>query len=376
MNETWWVDPGQLDADQRRVLAARPETDLLIVGPPGSGKTNILMLRANYVRSVAPRLLFLTFTRTLSEFLRAGPNVGRGDQIQPEEISTFMGWAKRFLHEQGAPLADEPPDFEESRQAHLRAIETVIERNGVGRLYDVIIIDEVQDFWDDELRLLHRLTEHMNAAGDARQSIFTRNEGLQTMAEICSETVQLTRHYRIGRRICDYADRILPPKPGDRPMIEGCNYDETARPSSVVPVPCADLSAQYRACIESIRQQVRYITDEPILVIAQRRDVRDEFWVALQDEADLVDRAMVQHQNAYQGFGPDSLIRVMTIASAKGSEGRAVHILESERLGNKRELAFTAVTRAKTEVRLYHSGPLPGQLAVPADRLPSIDALF
>lgn len=377
MSDTWWRDPGQLDVDQRTVLSAKPETDLLIVGPPGSGKTNILMLRANYVRSVAPRVLFLTFTRTLTEFLRSGPNVGRADQIKPDEITTFMGWGLRFLRDHGRAWDDPVGSFDQKRTDLIAEIAAVVEQRQLGHLYDVVIIDEVQDFHDAELQLLRRLTEHVNAAGDARQSIWARNEGLQAMAGFVSQTVELQKHYRIGRRICDYADRILPPKAGDPAMIEGCNYDEQARPSSVITVPCATENAQYAACLAALKQQIRYITDEPILVMSARKDGRDGFWEALQADGQLTGRAMIQHQDNYQPFGPDSLIRVMTIASAKGSEARAVHILNAQELDSgRRELAFTAVTRAKTEVALYHCGPLPGHLQVPADQLPGIADLF
>lgn len=376
MSETWWVDPSQLDPDQLRVVQAPPERDLLIVGPPGSGKTNILMLRANYVRSLGPRVLFLTFTRTLTEFLRSSPNIGRADQIKAGEVQTFMGWAKRFLHEHGAGIADEPDDFDDSRQAHIAAVREVIAREQLGRLFDAIIIDEVQDFVEAELTLLRDLTEHINAAGDARQSIFNHNQGLRTFQRIASETVQLTRHYRIGRRICDYADRVLSPKQGDAPMLGGSNYDEAARPSTVETIACVDLAEQFQRCMDNLRVQLRYITDEPIMIMAQYRSVRDDFWSALMREDDLAERAMLQHQEDYQPFGPDSMIRVMTIASAKGSEARAVHILDAESLAAKRELAFTAVTRAKTEVKLYHSGALPGHLVVPSGQLPTVDKLF
>jgi superfamily I DNA and RNA helicase len=99
--------------------------------------------------------------------------------------------------------------------------------------------------------------------------------------------------------------------------------------------------------------------------------VRDAFWARIEEDPDLSDVAVIQRSDGYQSFGPNSLIRVMTVASAKGSECRAVHLLAAEEFGpNRRELAFTAVTRAKTDVRLYHSHPLPGHMQPPKDSLP------
>src|SRR4030042_3177433 len=73
MNETWWVNESDLDDDQKRVIALGPDGRHLITGPPGSGKTNMLILRANYLSaSGRPNLLILVFTRTLREFLVSG----------------------------------------------------------------------------------------------------------------------------------------------------------------------------------------------------------------------------------------------------------------------------------------------------------------
>jgi len=119
------------------------------------------------------------------------------------------------------------------------------------------------------------------------------------------------------------------------------------------------------------------MTDEPIGVLFQLSDLRDAFWERLESDAELGPISILQKQNDYKPFGPNSLIRVMTIASAKGSEFRAVHILGAEGFRtNRRELAFTGVTRAKTEVTLYHVAALEGHMTPPSDHLPELASIF
>jgi superfamily I DNA/RNA helicase len=377
MNETWWLNPSQLDDSQKEILVEKPETQLLIVGPPGSGKTNLLVLRANYVRSVAPRILLLTFTRTLREFLRSGPNVGRGDQIRGDEIQTFMAWARQLIRENGGVIPSSAGDFNADRIAVAEGVLDIINAHNLGKLYDVIFVDEVQDFLEIELRIMRRLARLINAAGDSRQRIFKPREGLPTIAGMVDRTVTLQQHYRIGIEICDFVDQILPPKSGEAALSEGCNYDEEVRPSSVIAIYSVNRDAQFNECIDQIKEQRRYITDEPIGVLTTSADTRDKFWDRLLERGELVGISIRQRQEQYQPFGPDSAIRVMTVASAKGSEFRAVHLLEAESYRtDSRELAFTGVTRAKTEVILHHTKSLHGHMKPASGKLPTIDDVF
>jgi DNA helicase IV len=366
MNETWWVNPGQLDKQQTAILTASPDRKLLIVGPPGSGKTNILMLRANYVRPVGPRQMFLTFTRSLAEHLRSGPNVGRADQIQRGEISTFIGWARSLIRNHGGSLPEEGGDFDTSRRATVDALQKLVESQRLGELYDAIFVDEVQDFWESELNVIGCLANRFNFAGDSRQRIWPHREGLNTAATMVEETVELERHYRIGEKICEYADQILPPKADQAPLLEGCNYPERLRPSSVEAALCADQAEMARLCVEKVKDQLRYISDEPIGVIGPYNDGLDAVMDILRADPILRPIAVRQKSEDYHPYDENSRIRVMTVYSAKGSEFRAVHLLDGQSFRDQhRELAFTAVTRGKTEVAVYHIAPLRGFM-VPA----------
>ncbi len=366
MNETWWVNPSQLDEQQTAILTATADCKLLIVGPPGSGKTNILMLRANYVRPIGPRQMFLTFTRALAEHLRSGPNVGRADQIQRGEISTFMGWARSLIRNHGGTLPKEANDFEENRRATVDALHELVESQRLGELYDVIFVVEVQDFWESELNLVGRLANRFNFAGDSRQRIWRHREGLVTAATMAEEEVELKLHYRIGEKICEYADQILPPKADEAPLLEGCNYPERLRPSSVEAVRCTDEPDMARLCVEKVKDQLRYITEEPIGVIGPYNDALDAVMEVVRADPVLRPVTVRQKSDDYQAYDDSSRVRVMSVYSAKGSEFRAVHLMDGQAFKeNNRELAFTAVTRGKTEVSVYHTAPLRGHM-VPA----------
>jgi superfamily I DNA/RNA helicase len=370
VNETWWVNATQLDDDQKAILTATADLSILIVGPPGSGKTNILMLRANYVRPVGARQMLLTFTRSLTEHLRSGPNVGRADQIQRAEISTFMAWARSLISHHGGTLPQENEDFESDRRATINALQETVDAQKIRELYDVIFVDEVQDFWESELNIIRRLAHRVNLAGDSRQRIWKHQGGLRTAASMVDSTMELKHHYRIGAKICEYADQILPPKVDQTALLDGCNYPERLRPSAVETVSCADEADIIRRCMEKVKEQLRYITEEPIGVIGPFNDALDQFMSAVHADPVLAPVTVRQKPNDYHPYNDSSRVRVMTVYSAKGSEFRAVHIFDGQAFKtHNRELAFTAVTRAKTEVSVYHTAPLLGHMVPPSGQL-------
>src|SRR5947209_20599710 len=102
MAGAWWVGESDLDDDQKDVISLASEGDHLVLGPPGSGKTNILLLRANYLTlSGKPNIAIVVFTRTLRKFIATG---GREYAFPADKIMTCNKWQRDVLHQYGVGI--------------------------------------------------------------------------------------------------------------------------------------------------------------------------------------------------------------------------------------------------------------------------------
>src|SRR5260370_7760063 len=102
MTDTWWVKQGQLDSHQKKIFALSIKNDYLVKGPPGSGKTNLLLLRGKQlIGSNIPNIVVVVHTRTLQEFIRSGAhNYG----IPAGKIVTFRKLGTELLYHVAAPV--------------------------------------------------------------------------------------------------------------------------------------------------------------------------------------------------------------------------------------------------------------------------------
>ena len=116
MQTNWWRDRKDLDEVQQEMVMLPPNGSHLFVGPPGCGKTNMLVLRAKYLSGGGDsNILFVTYGRTLAEFIKNG--MASKKHIDPEQVMTFRRWAYSTIEElMPAALASMPEgEYEDVR---------------------------------------------------------------------------------------------------------------------------------------------------------------------------------------------------------------------------------------------------------------------
>lgn len=377
----WWVDLSELDDEQRRALTLAEDENHLVTGPPGSGKTNLLVLRATQLlRGGTPNIRLLVFNRTLEEFIANNPTpytLPRGD------IKTLLRWEMELINQFGGTPSTSH-SFDVSRIDNCRMLMQLCKAQAIHNIHDVILLDEAQDYLEEEIELVFRLGKMVFAAGDDRQLIYSHKSPLPFLERRCKRH-HLSFHYRNGRRICELADEIGKNWEDYVCLGDHSQYNERNSPSKVTSVRCADIQDQGKQIISSIRTQLAAFPGEMVGVMCPLRVDLEAIRVAFSG-TDLDPQLVYQNsEEGYLPFRASTRICLCTLHGAKGLEFRAAHLAGTNGLSKfrdrQRSMAYTAVTRAKTSLTIYHSGTLPpyveGGLAAIAPRSkPKLEDLF
>jgi DNA helicase IV len=362
-----WRRRRELHPDQINAIEGLlPNGRYLLLGPPGSGKTSILLHRGQYLRLPPHNMTnirLVTFNRTLREFIA----VSGDDRFPPNLIQTnkeFVDQIFRAYHSSPPTLSDDTSLAEKNRQRAASA--TGLLQSGPPRIsFDALLVDEIQDLSPEEVTLFGLLTPRLMMVGDDKQKLYDGVDGgIEQARTMGCQEIELKHHFRISKDICRVADSIL--LPGNYRLEQFNHY---VGPTPSVPSAQGHLTRpdQLSALEEALDVQLDTYNEPADLIgiVAWRKQDCDLIAEHLADTR-FGNITRVFHSDIERRrFEPGVRICIITIQSCKGLEFRALHWLFADEYSHftTRERAYTVVTRAKSSLTLYHNDPLPGFLA-------------
>lgn len=348
---TWLVARGELLPDQLRAIELAPTEHRVIAGPPGSGKTQVLLHRAAYLRerlgSGPNRFRIFVFTKSLKGYIRSALHLL---DLPPGCVWGFDAWCVGFYRRRisdALPLQDDEdgtPDFAGIRTAvaaWLRA------HPPEEKFYDFAMVDEGQDLDGAAFEILTAVAGHVTVGMDVKQQIYDggsdEREVLRGLG-LRRKNVTLLEAFRCCPYIAELASQFVA-DPGERDAYLA--QVRTVQAEREQPLVVVERDTRVEMMMLASALRARLARSERVGVLVPKRRVMAEVAAAMREAGIAVETS------ERMDFASD-LPKVMPYHSAKGITLDSVLLpgLQAENFqrytpARVERLLFVAITRAQ-----------------------------
>jgi hypothetical protein len=367
-----------MDLQQEQIARTLGEGHRVIHGAAGSGKTMILIFRAQHLAAAArpdQPVLVLCFNRTLAD--RIDSQLQQRGVDERVQVRTFHSWCRDVIDSyqlQVPPVADVDLRYRAMVEAVERALATRCVPDGQ---YMALLVDEAHDFEDAWLRMAVRLvnpaTNSLLVLYDDAQSIYQKKRRKFNFASVGIEARGRTSILRMNYR--NTAEVLALAVHCAQSLLEGAGE---SRDDDEIPL-VQPTSAGRRGAIPVLlqahdeREEAELIAARIVAAYASGRAFGDiavlcraKYLMKPIEQALERRRLPVQSMNsqAFRRFDwRQPSIKMMTMHSAKGLEFPLVFVaglqalpMKNESLEDAARLLYVAMTRATHELVLAAHG--------------------
>lgn len=183
--------------DKEQLKAITSEGSIAVIAGPGSGKTRVLLNKAQYESQKGNKTLCLTFTRSAAEEIRQ-----RAPRVRASTIhSLCYQYLGRFPNiPQGHPTSS--GDYDELLDEFLDL--------KIKPGFDLVLVDEFQDLTSKELKVVLSVCKNqIFLVGDNNQAIFGYCDAMGfEIPKTKIKKIYLHRNYRSGSSVLEKLERL------------------------------------------------------------------------------------------------------------------------------------------------------------------------
>ena len=367
------IEQGQkiiLSKEQKRHVTPSPKQHQRLRGVAGSGKTLVIAQRAANSASQGKKILILTYNITLWHYIRDAISRARyGFEWEQIEFNHFHGFCKNYLYENDInfPNNDDTNTLFDDTIPQLIIDSMNKGKNKKNRQYDIIFIDEGQDFTDKYYHMLCMFltnNDEVLLVADEKQNIYSRElSWLENMkgTKFKGRWRELKESYRLPLPILQeanrFADMFLPNIGLIPEAIDGSLFDPKLLWRNISNLSIA---------LEKIFTTFQWLTKEQgihpseIVILIPTHEEGLKFKKYFEDKKinvnDVFEEEKGNKKHKHSFWMGDSRVKMSTIHSFKGWELLNIILLtpDNEEYPNIDYLMYIAITRTRENLIVFN----------------------
>ena len=216
----------ELTDDQRKILNVPNDRNMIVQGPPGSGKSVLAIYKASNLAAAGTKTLLLMFNNPLRQYTKAALASLRCEA----QVYTYHAWLWSIY--ESVPQSNQP---RKGYDWDFQRVAADFQKWGFG--YDHILVDEAQDFPEELLRALTIAGKNISLFMDDQQQIGVKKgasvkqalrllgvKAPHSVSENFRNTIEILEFAKLYQSEAD--DEFEAVRHGSKPNFVQCGSDE------------------------------------------------------------------------------------------------------------------------------------------------------